>query len=232
VKYSTQDLTPLPEFYPKCFHSIIGDLLKVEPVKRLNLSEALKQLELCCLRKRKVSSVSDMQDDLRRVKQERDLAKAKLSVVAAERDGAVREMRHMAEQCQRVAGEFDAMAQHCDLLMRENKRYQRERDSALAASESAYEASHMLQEQLSMVTRDRDLAQSKCEELQSLNKRASMKEPIMECGRCKGFYLESENTSSACLWHPGKHIFNRWSCCYKTEASTPGCKTESHIPKL
>ena len=25
-----------------------------------------------------------------------------------------------------------------------------------------------------------------------------------ECGRCKGFYLESENSSSACLWHPGK----------------------------
>ena len=47
---------------------------------------------------------------------------AKLSVVAAERDSAVREMRHMAEQCQRVAGEFDAMAQHCDLLERENKR--------------------------------------------------------------------------------------------------------------
>ena len=47
---------------------------------------------------------------------------AKLSVVAAERDSAVREMRRMAEQCQKVAGEFEAMAQHCDLLMRENKR--------------------------------------------------------------------------------------------------------------
>ena len=47
---------------------------------------------------------------------------AKLSVVAAERDSAVREMRQMAEQCQRVAGEFDAMAQHCDLLERDNKR--------------------------------------------------------------------------------------------------------------
>ena len=47
---------------------------------------------------------------------------AKLSVVAAERDSAVREMRTMAEQCQRVAGEFDSMAQHCDMLIRENKR--------------------------------------------------------------------------------------------------------------
>ena len=47
---------------------------------------------------------------------------AKLSMVAAERDSAVREMRNMAEQCHRVAGEFDSMAQHCDLLIRENKR--------------------------------------------------------------------------------------------------------------
>lgn len=47
---------------------------------------------------------------------------AKLSVVASERDGAVRELRVMAEQCQKVASEFDALAQHCDTLSRENKR--------------------------------------------------------------------------------------------------------------
>ena len=46
---------------------------------------------------------------------------AKLSVVAAERDSAVREMHGMAEQCQRVAAEFDAMTQHCDTVVRENK---------------------------------------------------------------------------------------------------------------
>lgn len=108
----------------------------------------------------------------------------------------------MAEHCQRVASEFDSMAQHCDTLIRENKRvrvfvhviavyawlisfspspspstspsaspspspspplfqYQRERESALAASESAYDASQMLQEQLILVTRDRDLALNK-----------------------------------------------------------------------
>ena len=39
--------------------------------------------------------------------------------------------------------------------------YQRERDGAVAASESAYEASQLLQEQLTLVTRERDLAQSK-----------------------------------------------------------------------
>ena len=43
--------------------------------------------------------------------------------------------------------------------------YQRERESAVAASESAYEASHMLQDQLSLVTRERDMAQRKVKEL-------------------------------------------------------------------
>ena len=75
VKYTTQDLYPLPEFYPKSFRSIVGDLLRVEPNVRLSLSEAMKQLELCCLRNRRVSTVGDLHDELRRVKQERDLAK-------------------------------------------------------------------------------------------------------------------------------------------------------------
>ena len=47
---------------------------------------------------------------------------AKLSAVASERDSAVRELRAMAEQCQKVASEFDSLAQHCDTLSRENKR--------------------------------------------------------------------------------------------------------------
>ena len=47
---------------------------------------------------------------------------AKLSAVASERDGAFRELRTMAEQCQKVASEFDALAQHCDTLSREKKR--------------------------------------------------------------------------------------------------------------
>ena len=42
-----------------------------------------------------------------------------------------------------------------------NYQYRRERDGAVAATESAYEASHLLQGQLILVTRERDLAQSK-----------------------------------------------------------------------
>ena len=42
-----------------------------------------------------------------------------------------------------------------------NYQYRRERDGAVAAIESAYEASHLLQGQLTLVTRERDLAQSK-----------------------------------------------------------------------
>ena len=76
VHYTPQDLYPLPEPYPKSFRSIVGDLLKVEPDTRLSLGEAVKQLELCCVRRHRTSStVGDLQDDLKRVKQERDLAK-------------------------------------------------------------------------------------------------------------------------------------------------------------
>ena len=47
---------------------------------------------------------------------------AKLGVVASERDRAMRELRVMAEQCQKVVSEFDGLAQHCDTLARESKR--------------------------------------------------------------------------------------------------------------
>ncbi|CAI8050751.1 Serine/threonine-protein kinase PINK1, mitochondrial [Geodia barretti] len=179
VQYTARDIVPLPEFFPKSFQSIVADLLRCDLGKRLDLGEAVKQLELCCVKRQRVTTVGDLQVELRRVKQERDIAKAKLSAVASERDSAVRELRAMAEQCQKVVSEFDSLAQHCDTLSRENKRYRRERDGAVAAIESAYEASHLLQGQLTLVTRERDLAQSKCEELQSLNKRASLKEPIV-----------------------------------------------------
>ena len=75
VGYGAQDLHPLPQFYPKTFHSIVSDLLRADPAKRLSLEEAGKQLQLCCLRKQRVSTVGDLQDELRRVRQERDLAK-------------------------------------------------------------------------------------------------------------------------------------------------------------
>ena len=75
VQYTAQDLTPLPQFYPKSFRSIIGDLLREEAAKRLTLNEALKQLKLCCLRKQSTTLAGDLQEELGRVKQERDLAK-------------------------------------------------------------------------------------------------------------------------------------------------------------
>ena len=72
VQYTPQDLAPLPQFYPKSFRSIVSNLLRGEVEKRLTLSEAMKQLKLCCPRKKSV--VGDLQEELGRVKQERDLA--------------------------------------------------------------------------------------------------------------------------------------------------------------
>lgn len=45
--------------------------------------------------------------------------KAKLRMVAAERDFVVREMRDMAEQCQSVAEEFQSMADYSEKLVKE-----------------------------------------------------------------------------------------------------------------
>ena len=75
VSYKAQDLLPLPPFYPNSFRSIIGDLLKVKAEDRLSLSEAMKQLRVCCLQKQNLSSVLDCQEEVERVRQERDLAK-------------------------------------------------------------------------------------------------------------------------------------------------------------
>ena len=77
VQYATRDLLSLPEFFPKSFQSIVGDLLRSDPGKRLALEEAVKQLELCCLRRQRVSTVGDLQEELGRVKQERDIAKVR-----------------------------------------------------------------------------------------------------------------------------------------------------------
>ena len=75
VQYSSKDALSLPKFYPNSFRSIVSDLMRSEPGERLGLSEAVKQLELCCLRKQRAATVGDLQDELRRVKQERDIAK-------------------------------------------------------------------------------------------------------------------------------------------------------------
>ena len=74
VQYTAKEVLPLPEFYPKSFRSIVSDLVRADPGKRLGLCEGLKQLELCCLRRQRVAAVGDLQEELRRVKQERDIA--------------------------------------------------------------------------------------------------------------------------------------------------------------
>ena len=139
VGYPSHALATLPVYYPRSFCSIVQDMVHVNPEKRLPVAEALKQLRVCCIRKQSNASLSSVQAELERVRQERDIAKvyrtqsmlilshsisfctlqAKLSSVASERDFAVSEMRQMAEQCQSVAGEFESMANHCDHLMKE-----------------------------------------------------------------------------------------------------------------
>ncbi len=75
ISYSADDLQSLPSFYPKSFCSIVSDLLHANPEKRLPVCEALKQLHLCCVRKQSSGSVSSLQAELQRTKQERDMAK-------------------------------------------------------------------------------------------------------------------------------------------------------------
>jgi len=72
------------------------------------------------------------------------------------------------------------------------------------ASESAYEASELLREQLSLVSREKDLACMQVEELRTITMRCQLEEAIRECQHCRKFFLESENIGSPCHWHPGK----------------------------
>ena len=80
VHYSDDDIIPVSSFYPNSFSSIVQDLLHADPARRMSLSEALKQLRVCCIRRQQ--SQSDLTsenstsslEELDRVKQERDLA--------------------------------------------------------------------------------------------------------------------------------------------------------------
>ena len=88
VKYSTDDLVSLPNFYPNSFSSIVQDLLHADPSRRMPLSEALKQLKLCCIRQQlpvtsrraSISSSSSSTVELEGVKRERDLAMVRNNV--------------------------------------------------------------------------------------------------------------------------------------------------------
>ena len=57
---------------------------------------------------------------LYQVKQEKELALAKLKQVAAERDAAVKEMREMADQCKAIADEFETMAGQYEKILKGN----------------------------------------------------------------------------------------------------------------
>lgn len=79
VRYAVKDLGSLPECYPKGFCSIVLDMLQPEPRRRLPLTEAVNQLRVCCLHRPGSTSVSSLQGELERARQERDLAKVQLN---------------------------------------------------------------------------------------------------------------------------------------------------------
>ena len=75
VGYPSSALAALPVSYPRSFCSIVQDMVQVSSEKRLPVAEALKQLRLCCIRKQSGASLSSVQAELERVRQERDIAK-------------------------------------------------------------------------------------------------------------------------------------------------------------
>lgn len=358
VSFTKDDLRPFPSLYPKSFHSIVQDLLACDPQQRLSVGEALNQLRVCCMPRRRSTSSTDT-PELRRVRErsaesrallkaayeerdsalaerdlfttqrdaaiaeshkallerdkiksqrdsalaQRDEALRELKAAVAERDAAlnerdaliserdlstsdtdsdletdrsslaesvpdktesdavtvlsqnentnqldeardvaimerdvaveeramaVAEMERMSEQCEKLVSEFQSMADHSELLLSEIEQLRSDRDSAVHASQSAYQASELLREQLSLITRERDLAQSKVEELQEIVKNAKLEEQVVDCIVCHSFFLESQNTWDSCSWHTGKYLFNRWSCCYKRDSKAIGCKAGKH----
>lgn len=76
------------------------------------------------------------------------------------------------------------------------------------------------------------------------------KERLVQCRNCGARYLEAQNQSLACAYHPGEfkvacprscsnpgrtrqcvaHKRKRWSCCDETEGDKP-CSRRSHIPQ-
>ncbi len=76
------------------------------------------------------------------------------------------------------------------------------------------------------------------------------KERPVQCRNCIQFYLEMQNNSFSCLFHPGiytmacpkscpnpgltlhcvAHKRRRWTCCDSGKETTPGCARRYHIP--
>lgn len=203
VTYTAEDIAgALPGCYPNSFRSIVSDMICWDPRKRLSIEEALNQLRVCCIKPKSVTG--SQQGELERVGRERDLAKTKLHMVASERDFAMGQLREMAEQMQTVATEFKSMADHCDHIMKELEQVRKEKDSAVKACESAYEAGELLREQLALLMREKEIAESQVRELRSITERCQAEERIQECTCCNKFYIEAENSATACHYHKGR----------------------------
>lgn len=87
VHYSDEDLIPVPGFYPNSFASIVQDLLHADPSQRMSLTEALKQLRVCCVRKQQTNATPiSTSAELDRLKQERDLAKVYIPSILCKQD--------------------------------------------------------------------------------------------------------------------------------------------------
>ena len=78
INYKEDDLSPLPSSYPNSFCSIAQDLLTFDPAKRLSISEALNQLQVCCIRRNSIVTLSSDTTSLTRMRQERDLARVSI----------------------------------------------------------------------------------------------------------------------------------------------------------
>jgi hypothetical protein len=76
------------------------------------------------------------------------------------------------------------------------------------------------------------------------------RERPIQCKNCITFYVESQNNSFSCMYHPGKYMMmcprscpspglthlciahkkTRWSCCEATRSTTIGCSRRYHVP--
>ena len=75
VTFTPEEINPLPSSYPKSFCSIVSDMLRLDPKRRLSIEEALTQLRVCCIKPKNRTHSSSQLGELERVRRERDLAK-------------------------------------------------------------------------------------------------------------------------------------------------------------
>lgn len=51
------------------------------------------------------------------------------------------------------------------------------------------------------------------------------------CQRCGRTFSHSNNDLNSCLFHSGKFVVGKWTCCQASEPKSPGCKTGPHTGK-